>query len=78
MSLRQKITFTVGVMLFGLLVMFGTKTAWMRIGGGFAALDGLILHWLWYRCPSCDRSLKWTATWTYCPHCGAWIDYDAK
>lgn len=78
MSLRQKITFSIGVLFVGLLVMFGVRPMWMRIMGGLTALDGLVLHWLWYRCPSCDGRLKWTANWTFCPHCGAWIDYDAK
>lgn len=78
MSLRQKITLSVGGMLAGLLVLTGSHSLWLRILGGLAALDSLILHWLWYRCPSCGRTWKWTAAWTYCPHCGSWIDYDAK
>ena len=78
MSLRQKIMLSVGGMLFGLLMLTGCHSLWMRIGGGIIALDCLILHWLWYRCPSCGKPWKWTAAWTYCPHCGVWIDYDAK
>ena len=52
----------------------GSKDACVTL----AALDGLFLHWLWYRCPSCGGRLNWTARWTYCPHCGAWIDYDKQ
>ena len=78
MSLRRKIQFSVGSMLLGLSVLVGGGSVWMRLMGGLAGLAGLVLHWLWYRCPACGGRLNWSQNWTYCPHCGGWIDYDAK
>lgn len=78
MTLRQKITLTIGILLTGLMLLAAGGRPLLRIAGGFAALDGLFLHWLWYRCPACGKRLDWTNRWTCCPHCGAWIDYDQK
>lgn len=78
MTLRQKITLTIGVLFTGLMLLTAGGRPLLRIAGGLTALDGLFLHWLWYRCPDCGGRLNWTARWTYCPHCGAWIDYDKQ
>lgn len=79
MSLRQKIILSIGVLFVGLLLFFGGGGRLvLRLAGGALALDGLFLHWLWYRCPKCGGRLNWSRNWTFCPHCGAWIDYDKR
>ena len=77
MSLRQKIMASIGALFAGLILMvcFWGRPL-LQILGLLIALDGLFLHWPWYRCSKCGKHLTWARTWTFCPHCGAWIDYD--
>ena len=84
LSLRQKMRLTGGILVTGVAVaaISGMFHGWGPILSIVLLMILLVVEFAlklkWWRCPHCHAGLGYYRYYTYCPHCGEKIDYDAK
>lgn len=80
LSLRQKrrvIGGLLGLVIALTILCITLERSWYDLVVMGGAVAGIILNFVWWRCPSCGGWLGRDRG-EYCRHCGKKIDYDAK